>query len=463
MDNIRDAHYFLLPTQGNIYTLSKITQTNGDNKVLFASLKRKLFLLEYDDHRDGCLKPIIREILFTYIPNGAEIISLDVFNKSTVCDDFFIGITIIKPNPEHNNETYLNIYSEQDLDLNPELNIESVAQNCLSIDLNFVPYQLYHSQVLRQFDDSDPRRETVWLLSGSDIKVHIFQEDRINHSYIELDVDEYFPELSSLPSIVIWMDIVYTHDQERRVTAIGCECGHMQISVVDTVKNIILSCHAKQFEGSVSRVQLFNLNNYVNSPTLNLISDEHRKRETKDEMAMNLVVSSTLQLSAVFMDIVNQGLNRRFYLESSDKYDSVLCSCLADVDMDGEVEVIIGTYAQELLMYKYENEKWLLKSRRSLEHPIQSLLYLDVTGDGMKELIVLTLGGLHVMQHNQDLVYGMLQNRLKQLFCSEDEQTEEKDLDKKTEDDCTDDENGLFNLSESTIILSSSPEIKTNA
>ncbi|XP_039281578.1 KICSTOR complex protein kaptin-like [Nilaparvata lugens] len=400
MDNILDAHYFLLPSQGNIYTLSKITQTNGVNKVLFSSLKRKLFLLEYHDHLDGCLKPVIKEILFTYIPNGAEIISLDVFNKSTVCDDFFIGITIIKPNPDHNNETYLNIYSEQDLDVNPELNIESIAQNCLSIDLNFVPYQLYHTQILRQFDDAEPRRET--------------------NSFIYYNIDYQF--------------------YSRRITAFGCECGHMQISVVDTVQSTILSSHVTQFEGSVSRVQLFNLCNYVNLPALDLISDKHRKQETKDEMAINVVVTSTLQLSAVFMDIVNQGLNVRCNLEGSDKYDSVLCSCLADVDMDGEVEIIIGTYAQELLMYKYEADKWELKSRRSLELPIQSLLYVDVTGDGMRELIVLTLGGLHVMQHNQDLVYDKLQNRLKQLFKNEELPTveKEKDLIEKTEDERTD-------------------------
>lgn len=74
MDTIRDAHYFLLPTQGNVYSLTNICQTNGVNKVLFATLRRKIYLLEYSDNVDGCLKPTVREILFTYIP------SMDLYN-----------------------------------------------------------------------------------------------------------------------------------------------------------------------------------------------------------------------------------------------------------------------------------------------------------------------------------------------------------------------------------------------
>ena len=33
-------------------------------------------------------------------------------------------------------------------------------------------------------------------------------------------------------------------------------------------------------------------------------------------------------------------------LNHSDQYDSVTCSCVADVDFDGQNEIILGTYGQ---------------------------------------------------------------------------------------------------------------------
>lgn len=33
-------------------------------------------------------------------------------------------------------------------------------------------------------------------------------------------------------------------------------------------------------------------------------------------------------------------------LNESDQYDSVTCSCVADVDCDGQHEIVLGTYGQ---------------------------------------------------------------------------------------------------------------------
>lgn len=55
-------------------------------------------------------------------------------------------------------------------------------------------------------------------------------------------------------------------------------------------------------------------------------------------------------------------------------------------------------------MYKYQecapdkSGTWLLISQRSFANPIHSVLYLDVTGDGVREFVILTLRGIHIMQ-----------------------------------------------------------------
>lgn len=70
MDNIIESHYFILPTQSNVYSFVKLNLTNGSNKILVASLKRKIFAFEYSDNPEGFLKPYLRELSFTYIPSN---------------------------------------------------------------------------------------------------------------------------------------------------------------------------------------------------------------------------------------------------------------------------------------------------------------------------------------------------------------------------------------------------------
>lgn len=69
MEKLKSAHYFPLPSQGNIYTFTKLQLANGSNKLLAASLKRELIYFEYLDSPDGILTPTIKEVSFTYIPS----------------------------------------------------------------------------------------------------------------------------------------------------------------------------------------------------------------------------------------------------------------------------------------------------------------------------------------------------------------------------------------------------------
>lgn len=68
--------------------------------------------------------------------------------------------------------------------------------------------------------------------------------------------------------------------------------------------------------------------------------------------------------------------------------DSVICLCVL----------------QELLCYKFQpsesgrDGQFQLQWRRSFKSPLLSIIYLDLTGDGLRELAVLTLKGLHILQ-----------------------------------------------------------------
>lgn len=106
-------------------------------------------------------------------------------------------------------ETYLNIYSEWEE--SEEFNLESIAQNCLNVELSYIPYYLSHTHIITWLNDEIINKEVAFLLSGSDNKIHVYRESKTNHSYKESDKD-HFPEFNKLPSVVTWFDIIYYKD-----------------------------------------------------------------------------------------------------------------------------------------------------------------------------------------------------------------------------------------------------------
>jgi hypothetical protein len=103
-------------------------------------------------------------------------------------------------------------------------------------------------------------------------------------------------------------------------------------------------------------------------------------------------------------------------LPGSDMHDSVLCCLAADVDWDGREEVVIGTYGQQLLLYAREEEGEALRSdplhgqgagsaprfrkvwAQPFAYPISAVHCGDFNLDGADEVVVNTLGGMHVLQ-----------------------------------------------------------------
>lgn len=133
----------------------------------------------------------------------------------------------------------------------------------------------------------------------------------------------------------------------------------------------------------------------------------------------------------VFRDVLENGLEKKFKLLGSDYFNICSCSCIADVDFDGNNEILIGTYGQvifvstevclelifilfqELLAYKYIDNDWKLKGVRTFSHSIYSLMYKDLTGDGINEIIVLTIKGVHILQHKHSEVEKIIWKKIK--------------------------------------------------
>ena len=396
MSNLIDAHWFPLTSQGNIYSMTKLCSSNGCNKVLVASLKRKIYSCEYHLTPNSHLRPLVKELLFTYIPSGAEIISIDAYNKSDTGDGFVIGITILKVSTDTSVERYLNIYTEGAVDGEGDeaSSIEAIAQNCLMVELAYTPYHLYHTILPQQ----NSQNEVVWLLSGSDYKIHMIREDKLNHSYSESSIEKYFPELHDIQAISLWINIYYYDNYNRRLTVIGCECGLVKVAIVNVLELKVRRSWKLRYDRPVPSVCVFPQQSNVMKPSF--VDCKGSTRSSDDEETKLNVLIVNASHAVVFMDILNNGMEDDIRLNGSETSDCILCSCIADIDMDGQNEILLGTYGQEVLIFSFVNSTWELVIRKLFDAPVHSICYMDITNDGIKELIVLTQRGVHILQHN---------------------------------------------------------------
>ena len=80
-------------------------------------------------------------------------------------------------------------------------------------------------------------------------------------------------------------------------------------------------------------------------------------------------------LTLVFHDLLTIGLTDSTHLTQSNTHYMVL-----------------GTYGQELLVYKQTDNgtDWKLKWSRSLPAPVVGLRWVDMTGYGLRELVLVT-------------------------------------------------------------------------
>ncbi|XP_054854631.1 KICSTOR complex protein kaptin [Eublepharis macularius] len=380
----------------------------GPGGLLAATLKGKVIYFRYQDLRQK-LRPVARELQFTYIPVDAEIVSIDTFNKSHPKRGLVVGITFIKDSGDKGCP-FLNIYC--DYEPGSEYNLDSIAQSCLNLELQFTPFQLYHAEV-----QVAGQPETVFLLSGNDPAVHLYKENEELHQFEEQPVENLFPELKELPSNVLWLDVFNIPDAGRRITAFGCQSGYIRVAHVDPACREVLQSWSIQQDGPISKVLVFAL------PTTccpDNLAGTAATNGTAGNCSQNysVLVTSTIELSVVYRNVLLSGLEDQLVLPASDQYDSVLCALVTDVNFDREPEILLGTYGQELLCYKYQapgastagaagpqpytlpRGEFHLLWQRTFPSPLLSMEYVDLTCDGLCELAVVCLKGLHILQHS---------------------------------------------------------------
>ncbi|EMP28706.1 Kaptin [Chelonia mydas] len=364
-------------------------------------------------------------MIYCFLAVDAEIVSIDTFSKSPPKRGLVVGITFIKDSGDKASP-FLNIYC--DYEPGSEYNLDSIAQSCLNLELQFTPFQLYHAEV-----HVGDQPETVFLLSGNDPCIHLYKENEGLHQFEEQPVQNLFPELQELPSNVLWLDVCNIPGSGQRLTAFGCQSGYVRVAQVEQASREVLQSWSIQKKNPISKVLLFTLPSPGGDPAQN---------GNAGDQGYSVLVTSTIELSVVYRNVLTHGLADQLTLPASDRHDSVLCALVTDIDFDGAPEILLGTYGQELLCYKYwcsgatgagaaEAEassqpagEFQLLWKRSFPSPLLSMEYADLTCDGLCELAVVCLKGLHVLQSGSKSVAADMPRPVGKTQCQREQGTQ---------------------------------------
>lgn len=170
----------------------------------------------------------------------------------------------------------------------------------------------------------------------------------------DASLSEFLPEFNDLESPALWFDLKNLANQ-RRIGAAGCLNGDLIVTLTSEDASPIR--HKMELDGPITAAHFFSYHNNLHCPSFIsqvLDSQEEAKEQTQD---LHLVVVVSTGLTIVYDDVLTNGLTRQMTLPGSDLADSALCCCVADMDFDGENEILVGTYGQQLLCYKRTSEE----------------------------------------------------------------------------------------------------------
>ncbi|RKP36080.1 hypothetical protein BJ085DRAFT_27252 [Dimargaris cristalligena] len=140
---------------------------------------------------------------------------------------------------------------------------------------------------------------------------------------------------------------------------------------------------------------------------------------TATHPTFHLVVTCANQGTLVFENLAftSTDIPLPTVLPESHLHDSVTGALVADVDYNGVAELVTVTYGQELLIHeKDQSGRFQVKWKRSFPAPLYRVYWADMNRDGIEELVVVTMCGVHILQPNffyiREIVTARLNARL---------------------------------------------------
>ncbi|KAI8986427.1 hypothetical protein BDB01DRAFT_785614 [Pilobolus umbonatus] len=319
----------------------------------------------------------------------SELIAIDAVEESHENDiKLLLALAVaekVEGNAKDSNLAYsLRIYGNKE-NTKPFLEqaLFDIGDTVQIIPLSAAPMQISHLEV--NYED---RLQTAFLVTALDGIIHMYIQNAETKQFMELSSSVFFPIMGCISdhrTRVLFMH-VYDYINGERVICAGGQNGELFLSFYDQ-EGVEYKSHAIRIFSPITSVLIFQ----PRSSTIKTADNE-----------LHLVVTCAIEQALVYRSIETNGLNISRALPLSGNFDSVLCSHVMDVDWDGEKEILIGTYGRQVLIYKQVagSQVYTVLWRRQFAYPIYRITHLDLNRDGLDELIVTTMYGVHIFQPN---------------------------------------------------------------
>ncbi|KAH9512279.1 hypothetical protein Btru_041373 [Bulinus truncatus] len=362
-----DAHFCGLRSQTNIYGLSKITSQDGLSKLLAVSIDGHFVTVEYQKSFDNRLIPVTKEDVFfdsSSFPEAGdvEIVSVDVICNNMINNRIVLAYSYLKIESSYDEKTpnaYMNIYFLPERESTQVVYsnfMDAINQsNRQHLNIEFIPFKLTHHLTY------GPNQEQIMCLivSGNDNKIHVYTQssDDLSFSEEKEASEKYFPEFSKIDGCVTQMEF-YMMDDTHRMSVLGNQSGLVVLTLVDIITKEVKNVWSFEMDSPITSLLLFNQHTQESCPSFLESQEDAEPQEIEQQSdSVNLLVTSAIDSAIVFCDVGSCGLSKSYILPLSNTQDVILCSCVADIDFDGENEILIGTYGQVVLAYKFMHEK----------------------------------------------------------------------------------------------------------
>jgi hypothetical protein len=176
------------------------------------------------------------------------------------------------------------------------------------------------------------------------------------------------------------------------IVAIGCQNGEVTIIIYENESLDYKKTMKIMVDGPISSIILFEIETEI----------------------VDLLVVSAVGYSIVFRDIIQFNFEKRVLIRPK-SFDSLTCAVTADVDFDGQKEVIIGCFSKDIYCYKIGSEGAEELWKIELMTPIFCLCDIDINKDGVNELVVVSMFGLSIFVPSHELALNKLQGVRKYL------------------------------------------------
>ncbi|GAA5815474.1 hypothetical protein MFLAVUS_008986 [Mucor flavus] len=317
----------------------------------------------------------------------SEVIAIDAVEET--CDDkikLLVALAVAEKTEEDSEElSYsLRIYGNTS-DTKPFLEqaLFAIGDSSQIIQLNAAPMQISHVQI-----DYEGRLQTAFLLTSMDGIIHLYVQSSQTKLFTELSSSTFFPILGAISNHRTNILFMHILDQPNgnRVICAGGQDGEIFLGFYNKVGKETKS-HAIRIFSPITSVLIF---------------QPRASNATRADDELHVVVTCAIEQAIVYRSIETDGLSTSRTLPLSGNFDSVLCSHVMDVDWDGEKEILIGTYGRQVLIYKQVagTQVYTVLWRRQFAYPIYRITHLDLNRDGLDELIVSTMYGVHIFQPN---------------------------------------------------------------